>query len=360
MSNRAKKGTITIDSYRGMLRLRLPRSWFNGKLKFFSLGLSDTPQNQIVALTKSSQMQLDYISGCFDFSLEKYKLATLPEGKINLIELFEKFTEYKIKILKQSSHHNFKATLNKLKDVPQNIVSEPSKLRLWMSEHNTQKQARRYMARIVSCYNWAIESGLVESGNPYAKLKKFKKEKPAEADPFNEIEKNLIISAFENNNNYFANFIKFLFLTGCRPSEACGLKWKNIDLLIKHRIKFCEVVVSGVWQEGTKTEPYRFFPVNQQLRELLANIQRPDEYVFHSKKGFAIDNHNFLNREWKPLVKELPIRYRSIYSVRDTFITNCLEKGIKPKQLSKWVGNSPEIIWKNYAGIVEQKEVPNF
>jgi integrase len=73
-----------------------------------------------------------------------------------------------------------------------------------------------------------------------------------------------------------------------------------------------------------------------------------------------IDAHNFLNRAWKTVLSELEIQYRSQYNTRHTFITNCLEAGISVVQIAKWVGNSPEIIMKHYAGTIKQVEVPEF
>jgi integrase len=78
-----------------------------------------------------------------------------------------------------------------------------------------------------------------------------------------------------------------------------------------------------------------------------------------------IDLHNFLNRHWKPivtaLVKEGKIReYLPTYNTRHTFISLCLDAGIGVAQIAEWVGNSPEIILKNYAGAVRKVEVPSF
>jgi hypothetical protein len=37
-----------------------------------------------------------------------------------------------------------------------------------------------------------------------------------------------------------------------------------------------------------------------------------------------------------------------------------LEKGVTVVQVAKWVGNSPEIIMKHYAGTIRQIQVPEF
>ncbi|MEM9485517.1 MAG: hypothetical protein AAGA83_17720 [Cyanobacteria bacterium P01_F01_bin.116] len=67
---------------------------------------------------------------------------------------------------------------------------------------------------------------------------------------------------------------------------------------------------------------------------------------------------NFRSRGWTAILAQLGIRYRKPYQARHTFITHCLQEGISVQQVAKWVGNSPEIIMKHYAGILEQLQVP--
>jgi integrase len=322
------------------------------------LGLADTSENREIAQAKANQMEIDYIYERFDFTLEKYKLEKAPEeNAISFLELFQQFKEFKLKILKPSSHHNYVTTENKLKEMPETVIKSPKNIRAWLVEHNTQEQARRTLQRLSSSYDWGIEQELVEEPNPFTRFKKFKKVISPDPDPFTVLERDMIIKAFEEQKPHFANFVKFLFFTGCRPSEACGLRWKNVDLL-GNKIIFCEVVVEGKRERGTKTQQRRTFPINSQLKDVLQAQRANDEKVFFGERHKAIDMHNFTTRKWKPLLKNLPIRYRGCYHCRHTFITLCLQSGIEINRLAKWVGNSPEIILKHYAGLIGEDEVP--
>ena len=98
---------------------------------------------------------------------------------------------------------------------------------------------------------------------------------------------------------------------------------------------------------------------NEQLNQLLKTIEQKGDHVFPSEKGKIIDVHNFLSRKWKPLFKTLSIRYRPVYDCRSTFISHCLEQGKRVDEVALWVGNSPEILLKHYAGLVNRSEVPN-
>ncbi|MGF1514431.1 MAG: Arm DNA-binding domain-containing protein, partial [Elainellaceae cyanobacterium] len=58
-SGRAQKGTVSVESYRGRLRLRLPRQLFGGKQKYISTGFADTAINRKAAEAKAKLIESD-------------------------------------------------------------------------------------------------------------------------------------------------------------------------------------------------------------------------------------------------------------------------------------------------------------
>ncbi|MEK0187533.1 hypothetical protein WMG39_22140, partial [Microcoleus anatoxicus PTRS2] len=52
-------------------------SAYCGKVKTFSLGLSNRPDNLNFAELKARQIEVDRLTGCFDETLEKYKFQAL-------------------------------------------------------------------------------------------------------------------------------------------------------------------------------------------------------------------------------------------------------------------------------------------
>lgn len=355
---RAKKGTITIDSRNGILRLRLPRTWFNGKLKWFNLHLPDTPQNRLIAEAKVGIMQSDYIYERFDFTLEKYRFESAPEQPVlSLVEVFTQYIEFKQKVLARSSMKNLITVHYKLSEMPENVLNSPKNVKSWLLEHNTQDAARRSMNQIIACCDWAIEQELIEN-NPFKELKRIKFiSKEEDPDPFTIEEREIIINAFEKFDRHYLNFVKFLFFTGCRPSEAAGLKWENVDLL-NGNIIFLEATVEGHRKDDTKTHKKRLFPINQQLKEILENQPNLMETVFFSEKKKDINLNNFARRDWNDIFKQIPVRKRGCYHCRHTFITLCLDNGISIQQVAKWVGNTPQMILKHYAGLLGRSDVP--
>jgi integrase len=189
------------------------------------------------------------------------------------------------------------------------------------------------------------------------------------------------IEAFENSRcySYYAPFVKFLFLTGCRTGEAIGLKWKHISSDFK-LIIFCESVSTQLKiRKAPKTHKARKFPCNAQLQALLHSIKPetidPEALVFPAKRGGEINSCHFIQNAWKgghrrqgqktydgivtKLVKEGKVaRYRTQYNTRHTFISMCLEASVSIKQIADWVGNSPETIMRHYAGTTVHAQVP--
>ena len=158
-------------------------------------------------------------------------------------------------------------------------------------------------------------------------------------------------SRFKGKHSQYYKYVYFLWLTGCRPSEAIALKWNNVNIA-KIIITFCEtqVLTSGgkiVSKEGTKTELVRTFPVNQELQLLLESIPHREGFVFTNEMGKPI-SQAALNVVWKTLLKNLEMRYRIPYNLRHTMISYHANNDFPIQKLAKLVGNSPEVIMQHY------------
>lgn len=70
---------------------------------------------------------------------------------------------------------------------------------------------------------------------------------------------------------------------------------------------------------------------------------------------------NRRKRGWKAVLEILDgIEYRKFYQTRHTFITMALKNGVDVKDVAKMVGNSPEIIYRHYAGQSRELFLPEF
>ncbi len=391
---RASKGSVGIESFQGRLRLRLPRQVYSGKQKYLTLGLDNTPQNRTIAEAKKKQIESDIateslIAGTFDRTLAKYRphthlklveAAEEVQNALKLDELWEHYTQFKSHQLEETTIlRDYGKIQKRIKKLPTKKLSEAVAIRNHLLKVYSAEVAKRTLKQLSAACNWGMRSKLIAS-NPFdgmASEIKTKKISKRSRMAFTKSEKDVIIHAFENDkysskfapvsHSYYAPYVKFLFLTGCRPEEVVALKWKHIE---NNRIVFSEAVATDLRiRKSTKTNETRMFPINKQLQALLSEIKREnyslENLVFPAKSGKELDAHNFLNRVWKPvvenLVKDGQVRqYLPQYNCRHTFITMALEAGVTVTQVAKWVGNSPEIVMKHYAATIRQVQVPEF
>jgi integrase len=366
---RQPKGSVTVEVFRDRLRLRLPRQIYGGQKKYLSLGLSDTVINRQAALAKAKQIEADIALERFDPTLDKYRSPTyaappdLPDLPL-LTDLWQQYTEFKSKTLSSTTlTKDFKKIGNHIAGLPTQELVNAKKIRLHLQDNLTPDAARRVLMQIKACCQWAYQEEIIPD-NPFFNLKlSHRIPKTNSINPFSGTERDMITAAFQADSyySYYTPFVKFLFLTGCRTSEAIALQWQHIDPSLT-MITFTDAVVEGI-RKDTKTHKSRRFPVNPSLKKLILQV-RPgeptaDQTVFTAKEGGLIDPHNFLNRAWKSVLAKLPITYRPQYNTRHTFITLCLEAGVPVTQISSWVGNSPKTIWQHYAGLVSTIEVPD-
>ncbi|MBD2203732.1 tyrosine-type recombinase/integrase [Calothrix sp. FACHB-1219] len=392
---RNSKGSVIVNSFRNRLRLQLPRQLFNGKQKYLTLGLDDTPGNRQIAEAKAKEIERDIqanilVPGTFDYTLNKYRPesfrlveAEKSEYPVSLNEIWEQFIEHKKKISSPSTmRFQYRVFSNYLSKLPTHDLEKAVEIRDWVLSNIPPESAKRFIVRLSACCDWAIESQII-TNNPFKGMSskitipKSQKNDDGEINPFSVYERDLIIEAFRSNkfcskysrvkHSYYADYVEFLFLTGCRPSEAIALERKNISSDFRY-VTFDSAVVltdNGLAKKsGLKTQEKRRFPVNQKLKPIIERVcegKNNDDILFPSpQEKTYIDTGNFRNRVWKPVLDGLGIEYRKPYQTRHTFITLALENGLDAKDVARLVGNSPEIIYKHYAGNKRDLFVPEF
>lgn len=208
---------------------------------------------------------------------------------------------------------------------------------------------------------WAIEEELLAK-NFYSRLfknipKSQKSGRSRKCFERHEIEQ--ILAAFGSNefcskfsvqsHSRYLGYVKFLALTGFRPEEAIALTWSDI--------KNGQIIVSRAYSQGilksTKTYEARNFPVNTQLAKLLKSLPHTPNLVFPSAEGGHINQHNFNERYWKPIVKGLVAsgkvdQYLPTNNLRHSWITRMLRAGLDIATVARLAGNKPDTIMKHY------------
>ena len=191
-------------------------------------------------------------------------------------------------------------------------------------------------------------------------------------------ERAAIISAFEQDYPFYAPWVKFLSLTGCRPEEASALKWGDVASDFSEILINKALPVDTRIEQPTKTYRSTRFPCNRQLKELLQELWRQDSsseffdrdhladrWLLSSVKGDPFDYKNFQSRYWRPTVEKL-VRDRKVafyfseYHARHTFITELVKKGMDEQDISYLCRTSVAMIQRCYASQSRQVSVPEF
>lgn len=174
-----------------------------------------------------------------------------------------------------------------------------------------------------------------------------------DVEPFTLDEVQLILKTVRADyKDYFA----VRFLTGMRTGEAHGLKWQYVDFT-NRLILIRETFVLGE-DEYTKTDSsQRDIRMNQVVFEALqrqhAATGKVSEYVFCNREGKPIDNKNFTDRVWAPLLRHLGLKPRRAYQTRHTAATLWLASGEAPEWIARQLGHSStEMLFRVYSRFV--------
>lgn len=428
---------ISILTKEEILNIRFSRSiskkiW-NQRQKRMSLGLSNTTENRKIAEKIIVQIEQDIKANRLETNLNYY----LPSNQlkrevgiaynpnqidISLIDLFLKYAKFKKPRLSEATYVDryMKRYLGYLKKCPQDLNKQPELIKKlyeainisdfiglsgilasmldWAKKNDIiPKNARNDIREIAKDYRTAIPkrklSKLVQKIDDYVEDKDVKCYSIEEArviiQRFEEYayQKSVMrkngaiypISDFQRKSRLIAlNYIKFCFWTGCRLSEASGIRWQDVDkdfnfVVFRNAFnmrtkKLKSLKTEKVGEEGTKP---RKFPCGDKLKHLLLdlksnNLVEPKKHLFTCLNG-SIYHYQHLQLIWYgrrkkydrdktwnkgvvvKLVEEQKIsQYLTPYSMRHTWINHQLINGVPIANVAKFAGNSPEIIFKNY------------
>lgn len=188
--------------------------------------------------------------------------------------------------------------------------------------------------------------------SPMATFKPLKVRK-TDVEPFALDQVQLILKAVRAD---YRDYFTVRFFTGLRTGEAHGLKWKYVDFA-NRLILVRETFVLGE-DEYTKTDgSQREIQMTQVVYEALQRQHQAtgklSEYVFCNRGGNPLDNKNFTDRVWYPLLRHLGLKPRRAYQMRHTAATLWLAAGEAPEWIARQLGHtSTEMLFRTYSRYV--------
>ncbi|GAB4218199.1 MAG: hypothetical protein OHK0012_26030 [Synechococcales cyanobacterium] len=296
----------------------------------------------------------------------------MDHAQNTVVELFARwaawgerqFTERKAKDLHKRSLEKYQTTLKYLADyfgslrVDQVGEQEADDFIDWLQGENLSELViKERLTLIKAAWEWGEKQKRVES-NPWSEAPKRIKVPPKQAPkPFTREEIGAIIQGFRMDCYHYADFVEFLFGTGCRTSEAIGLRWQHVSDDCTS-VWIGESLTRGE-RKATKTNRARTITTTSRLQSLLQARRPvqpdPEQLVFTSPKGGAIDDHNFRNRAWVKILMKLEIDYRKPYTTRHTLISHALNLGQSPLMVAQLTGHDVQTLFENYAGSVNSR-----
>jgi integrase len=173
---------------------------------------------------------------------------------------------------------------------------------------------------------------------------RFKQIRVPEAEPplwLNDDEVTLVLSTPDTE---FRNFLVFLLHTGCRRNEALGLTWGDIDLERR------QIMVRGTVGKMGKR---RTIPVSEILFEALSN--------WHAeRKGHLFPSYrsNQISMKFRHWAKRIGLREGiSLHSMRATFASVLIQKGVDIYTVSKLLGHSSVKVTERHYIALDAKHV---
>ena len=231
----------------------------------------------------------------------------------------------------------FRSDLSKLKGRGKNATLTARRINAVM------KPLRQILNEVADRYNF---------NSPFRNIKPLRM-KRSEVMPFTLPEVQLLITTIRVD---YQNYLKTRFFTGMRTGEANGLKWKYVDF-DRRLIYIRESIVLGEEDELKTDGSMRDIRMSQLVFDALKAqfdaTGKVSEYVFCNQVGNPIDNKNFINRVWSPLLRNLGLEHRKAYQMRHTAATLWLASGEAPEWIARQLGHtSTEMLFRVYSRYV--------
>ncbi len=244
------------------------------------------------------------------------------------------------------------------KEVGQITKADVLAFRASLAKVTTRKSQGTLSNRRINAVMKPLRQILNEAADRFEFTSAFRNIKPlkmkrSDVNPFSLDEVQRILSTVRVD---YRNYFVVRFFTGMRTGEVHGLKWKYIDFE-RNLILVREAIVLNEEDELKTDGSLRDIQMSQlvvdALKSQLKATGKLSDYVFCNRKGQPLDNKNFLNRVWSPLLRHLGLDHRRAYQMRHTAATLWLASGEAPEWIARQLGHTTtEMLFRVYSRYV--------
>jgi integrase len=191
-----------------------------------------------------------------------------------------------------------------------------------------------------------------EFTSPLTNIKKLRQPR-ADVDPLSLVDVQRIIATVRPD---YKDYFITRFFTGMRTGEVHGLKWKYVDFDLRV-IRVRETFILGeddyTKTDGSQRDIQMSQPVYDAMKRQLEVTGKLSDYVFCNLMGQPLDNKNFTDRVWYPLLRHLNLKQRRPYQMRHTAATLWLAAGEAPEWIANQLGHaSTQMLFRVYSRYV--------
>lgn len=198
----------------------------------------------------------------------------------------------------------------------------------------------RYLELLKAALNLAVDWGLLKEN----RLGKFRRLKSTQKQPKfltrEEIQQLLGVA-----DEFMKRVILILLYTGLRRSEFLYLEWKDIDFengLIyvqpKPELKF-----------HPKSYKARSIQMCKELKMLLMDLSQAGRFVFDNGQNRPLYYPIYYYKKLKKICKRAGIKGVNLHTLRHTFASHLIMKGVDPRTVQEYLGHSTIQVTEKYS-----------
>lgn len=210
---------------------------------------------------------------------------------------------------------------------------------------------KTYSTTLSPFFNWLIQHHqLNDNPIPHIRLSRISEQRPSTVSVEQLAKLEQSITRYQRKTEkisssdvtWMIDVVRLTVLLGLRLSEACQLKWEDVNRQTKR------VQIGGRAGFQTKNRRIRVLPISSELARVLGGIEHRGEFVLTLQNGRGLRPH-YVSVRFKKFIRlaGLPEEV-TFHSLRHTCCTNLILSGVPIELVRRYMGHSSISVTQRY------------